>query len=117
MFLPLVLLFVVLPLVVVGPVIWFVSWRSKDETPAVLTSDVLSAGEAAQAEIIAVKSHGGFLDTRPMVRFALRIGGADGPFDLEIVQSVPRSMLRDLRPGTVVAVRVTADRASAAVVL
>lgn len=111
------IIFVVVPLVVVGPIIWFVSRQARNDASPVLTSDVLATGEPAQAEITAVKSFGGFLDTRPMVRFGLRVAGADGPYDIDATQSVPRRLLRDLHPGSVVHVRVTADHASAALVL
>jgi hypothetical protein len=115
--LELLLIFVALPLLLVFPVIWFVSWRTKDQAPPVLISDVLATGETAQAEITAVKNFGGFLQTRPMVRFSLRIQGADGPFELDVTQSVPRTRLRDLHRGATVAVRVTPDHGAAALVL
>jgi len=116
--LALLLLFVVLPFAVAGGVIGFVSWRSKDDPPPVRTSDILATGDPGEAEVLTVKAMGGFLDARPMVRMGLRVqaGGAT-PFDLEVTQSIPRSSLRDIRPGVRVEVRVTPDRSRAAVVL
>jgi hypothetical protein len=115
--LDLLILFVVLPLLVVGPVIWFVSWRFRDATPPRLTSEVLATGEPARAEVTAIKTTGGFLDPRPMVRLGLRITSLDGPVDLEVTQSIPRDVLRQLRTGDVVDVRVTSDGAAAAIVI
>jgi hypothetical protein len=113
----LVLIFVVLPIVLIGPVIWFVSWRNRTDEPPVLTSDILAHGTAAQAEIVAFKTYGGFLDGRPMVRFGLRITTADGPLELVVTQSIPRQVLRGLQKGDQVEVRVSADRTAAAIVL
>jgi hypothetical protein len=117
--LELLLLFLVLPFLVAGAVIWYISWRSRDEPPPVRTSDVLATGDVGRAEILAVKSMGGFLDTRPMVRVDLRItmDGGDAPFDLQVTQSIPRYALRDVAEGNVTEVRVTPDRQHAAIVL
>jgi hypothetical protein len=113
----LVILFVVLPFVVAGGVIGFINWRSRDEPAPVRTSDILATGDAGRAEILAVRSFGGLLDTRPMIRLDLRITTGDGAmFDLQVTQSFPRPYARTLRPGDHVEVRVTADRAAAAVV-
>ncbi len=109
----LLLIFIVLPIVLVGPVIWYVSWRNRDDQPAMLTSEVLATGEPARAEIIAMKAYGGFLDARPMVRFSLRVDGRD----VDTTQSVPRDILRTLAPGMQVDVRITTDRAHVAVVM
>jgi len=114
----LILLFVVLPFVVAALVIAFVSWRSSGGPAPVRTSDVLAHGDPAEADVLSVKALGGFLDVRPMVKMGLRIRVPDAsPFELEVTQSIPRGMLSELREGTVVEVRVTPDRATAAVVL
>jgi len=116
--LALLLLFVVLPFVVAGGVIAFVSWRSKGGPAPVRTSDILATGDPGEAEVLTVKAMGGFLDARPMVRMGLRVqAGGSAPFDLEVTQSIPRGSLRDIRPGVRVEVRVTPDRSRAAVVL
>jgi hypothetical protein len=116
--LELLVLFVVLPFVVAGLVIAFVSWRSGGGPPPIRTSEVLATGVPGQAEIVAIKAMTGFLDTRPMVRISLRVTApGPGPFDLEVTQSIPRSLLRDLTTGSVVDVRLTPDHTAGAVVL
>ncbi len=114
----LVLLFVLLPFLVAAAVIAFVSWRSKGDPPPIRTSTILAEGYPAEAEVVAVKTLGGFLDMRPMVRFALRVnaGPGEAPFDLEVVQSLPADVARRIRAGDVLDVRVTADRSAGAVV-
>jgi hypothetical protein len=114
----LVLLFVVLPFVVAAVVIPLVAWRSSGGPPPVRTSDILASGRPAIAEVLAVKPSGSILDLRPMVRFSLRVnaGPDEPPFELEVVQSLPRGALRDFRPGNVVEVRLTADHSAGAVV-
>jgi hypothetical protein len=114
----LVLLFVLLPLVVAAVVIAFVSWRWRGDPPPIRTSTILAEGYPAEAEVLAVKRLGGFLDMRPMVRFALRVnaGPSETPFELEVVQSLPADVAREIRPGDVLEVRLTADRSAGAVV-
>jgi hypothetical protein len=116
--LELLLLFVVLPFVVAGLVIAFVSWRSSGEPPPIRTSEVLATGDPGSAQVVTVKPMGGFLDPRPMVRMGLRVRvGATEEFDLEVTQSIPRGRLRDIKPGETVEVRVTGDRRTGAVLL
>ena len=113
----LVVLFVVLPFVVAAGVIAFVSWRSSDGPPPVRTSDILATGDPGEAEVLAIRSFGGLLDTRPMVRLDLRVTTAANPaFDLQVTQSLPRPYARALRVGDRVEVRVLPDRSGAAVV-
>jgi hypothetical protein len=113
----LVVLFVVLPFVVAGGVIAFVSWRSSGDPPPVRTSAILAAGEPGDAEILAIRAFGGLLDTRPMVRLDLRIATpGHAAFDLQVTQSLPRPYARGLRVGDRVEVRVLPDRTGAAVV-
>jgi hypothetical protein len=113
----LVVLFVVLPFVVAAGVIAFISWRSSDGPPPVRTSDILATGEPGEAEVLAIRSFGGLLDTRPMVRLDLRVTTAANPaFDLQVTQSLPRPYARALRVGDRVEVRVLPDRSAAAVV-
>lgn len=113
----LVLLFVVLPFVVAGGVIAFVSWRSDRGAPPVRTSDVLRDGEPVTAEVLSVRNLGTVLDVRPMVRVRIRISpGGDSPYELEVTQSVPRSGVRQIRVGDRVEARVLADRSAAALV-
>ena len=114
----LILLFLVLPFLVAGGVIAFISWRSDGGPPPVRTSDVLATGDVGQAEVLAVKNMGGFMDPRPMIRVSLRVTMSEGaPFDLEVTQSIPRPFLGDVAPGNVTEVRVTPDRQTGAIVL
>ena len=113
----LVVLFVVLPFLVAGGVLAFVSWRSSGDAPPVRTSAILSTGEPGDAEILGLRSFGGLLDTRPMVRLDLRITTTgEAPFDLQVTQSLPRPYARALRVGDRVDVRVLPDRTAAAVI-
>lgn len=120
----LVLLFVVLPFVLAALVVPFVSWRHRNDPKPVLTSEILATGVRATAEILSVRSLGNILDVKPMVRFVLRVtetGGPDGgtgePYELEVVQAIPRSLVGTYRPGDTVQVRLTPDRTAGAVVL
>jgi hypothetical protein len=113
----LIFLFVVLPFLVAGAVIAFVSWRWKGKPAPVRTSAILADGEPAEAEVLSVRPLGSFLEVRPMVRFALRVRAAsEEPFELEVIQSLPRGVMREFHPGDVVAVRLTADHSAGAVV-
>lgn len=114
----LVVLFVVLPFALAVLVFLFVSWRTSDQPPPVLTSDILANGVPGRAEVMSVRSLGTILDVRPMVRFDLRVTapGRDGAFDLEVVQALPRSLVRAFRAGDTVEVRLTPDLSRGAVV-
>jgi len=113
----LVLLFVVLPFVVAGGVIAFINWRSSATPPPVRTSTILATGDPGDGEVLAIRSFGGLLDTKPMVRLDLRVTTAGRPaFDLQVTQSLPRPFARGLRVGDHVEVRVLPDRSAAAVV-
>jgi len=113
----LVLLFVVLPFVVAGAVIAFINWRSSSAPAPVRTSTILATGDTAEGEVLAIKSFGGLLDTRPMVRLDLRVSTAgERAFDLQVTQSLPRPFARALRVGDRVEVRVLPDHTAAAVV-
>jgi hypothetical protein len=111
-------LFVVLPFAVAAVVIPFVAWRHSSDPKPVLTSEILAHGIRAQGEILSVRQLGTILDLRPMIRFALRVtaSGEDVPFELEVIQSLPRYAVRDFRPGDHVEVRLTADHSAGAVV-
>jgi hypothetical protein len=114
----LLVLFVLLPFPVAGAVIAFVAWRSSGDPPPVRTSVILADGRAAEAEVLSVKALGGLLDLSPMVRFVLRVsaGPDEAPFELEVIQSLPRGAAREIRAGDLLEVRVTADRSAGAVV-
>ena len=113
----LIFLFVVLPFLVAGLVIWFVSWRSSHKPAPIRTSTILAEGQSAQAEVLSVKPLGSFLEVRPMVRFVLRVrADSDEPFDLEVIQSLPRGAVRDFHAGDVIEVRLTPDHSAGAVV-
>lgn len=113
----LLLLFVVLPFVVAGGVIAFISWRSGADGPPIRTSDVLRDGEPASAEVLTVRNLGTILDVRPMIRVRIRISATGGDaFELDVTQAVARSEVRRIRVGERVEVRVLADRSAAAIV-
>lgn len=114
----LVVLFVLLPFVLAALVIPFVAWRHRDDPQPVRTSDILATGMSRRAEIVSVRPLGTIVDLKPMVRFVLRVDDPEGdpPFDLEVVQSVPRSLIGAYRPGDSVEVKVTSDRCAGAVV-
>jgi hypothetical protein len=113
----LVVLFVVLPFAVAAIVIPFVAWRNASGPRPILTSEILAHGVLAQAEILSVRQLGTFLDLRPMVRFQLRVTASpDPPFELEVIQSLPRYAVRDFRPGDRIEVRLTPDHSAGAVV-
>ncbi len=114
----LVVLFVVLPFVLAAVIVPIVGWWSSRGPKPVLTSEILARGLPARAEILSVRPMGGFLDMRPMVRFALRVtaDAAEEPFELEVVQSFPRDVIRDFRVGDTVRIRLTEDRSAGAIV-
>lgn len=113
----LVILFVVLPLVaaavIVPALVW---WLSRGPKP-LLTSELLASGTPAEGTIRSIRSMGTILDARPMIRFRLDVtpDGGGEPFELEVVQSFPRSMLGVLRPGDIVRVRLSPDRSAGAI--
>ncbi len=116
--LALVALFVLLPIVVGGIVMALISWRAPRVPAGTRTSELLAHGEPGQAEVVAMRALGGFLDMRPMVRIQLHVHPERGEdFDLTVVQAVPRRQLDDVRPGADVVVRLTPDHSAGAVVL
>ncbi len=114
----LVVLFVLLPFALAAVIVPLVAWRWSREPRPVLTSEILAGGLPAEAEIISVRPLGTFLDVRPMVRFQLLVTVSPGEdrFELEVVQSLPRGVVRDFRPGDIVEIRVTEDRSAGAIV-
>lgn len=82
-----------------------------------LTSELLAEGTPAQAEIVRIRSLGHVLDLRPMVEFTLNVAGDAGgpPFELKVVQAVPRNMLGLFRTGDQVRVRLSPDRSIGAI--
>lgn len=114
----LVILFVVLPVVLGAVIVPLVGWRTSKGPRPVLTSDILATGQPARGEILEVRSLGTILDVKPMVRFRLRVSEPAGePFDLTVVQALPRSLVGRFRRGDVVELRVTADRSAGAIVV
>jgi hypothetical protein len=114
----LVLIFVVLPIVVAAVLVPFMVWRNSRGPRPILTSEILASGIPGEAEIVSVRNVGNILDPRPMVRFKLKVrpSGEEGPFDLEVVQSLPRHAIGGFRAGDVVEVRFTPDHTAGAVV-
>lgn len=116
----LVILFVILPVALAAVIFPLVAWRAErsgGEKP-VLTSDILASGVPGRAQIVSVRPLGSIVDMRPMVSFRLKVvtSPAGEPFDLEVIQSFPRSALRQFRPGDTVEVRLTPDLSRGAVV-
>ena len=110
----LLILFVVLPLIVAPIVIALVARRSPAFPPEYRTSALLENGDPVQGEIVSWKNKGPFLfDSRPMVLFRVVVNGEE----VEITQSVPRSVLNRLSEGMTVELRRSADRRAAAIVL
>lgn len=99
--------------VIVPVLVW---WLSKGPKP-LLTSELLDHGTPAQGEILRIRTLSHVLDLRPMVRFSLRVtaGAGEDPFDLDVVQALPRSMLGVFRPGDVVRLRLSSDRSTGAI--
>jgi hypothetical protein len=113
----LVLLFVVLPFVVAAGVIGFINWRSSSQPPPVRTSTIIATGQPGHGEVLAIRSFGGLLDTKPMVRLDLRVTTAGEPaFELQVTQSLPRPYARSLRVGDHVEVRVLPDHTAGAII-
>ena len=115
----LVFLFVILPFAVAGLVVAFVSWRSSHGPAPVRTSQILAEGLPGEAKVTSVKiTTGPFMDPHPMVRIGLQVtsGFDEPPFDLNVVQSLPKDVARRLRPGDTVEVRLSPDRSAGAVV-
>lgn len=114
----LVILFVVLPFLLAAIIVPLVAWRWSGRPKPVLTSEILATGSQARAQIRSVRLLGTVVDVRPMVRFVLDVTSpGEQPFDLEVVQSFPRSVARQFRPGDVVEIRLTPDRSAGAVVV
>ena len=112
------MLFVLLPLVLAAVIVPLAVWRLSKGPKPVLTSEILDHGLPGEAEIISVRPLGSFLEFRPMVRFVLRVTADSGgtPFELEVVQSLPRAVMGNFRPGGMVEVRLTPDHSRGAVV-
>jgi hypothetical protein len=111
-------LFVGLPILVGLVVMSIVHWRSEPVAPGMRTSELLATGELATAEVLDVRTAGGFMDPRPMVGFKLLVTPSAGdPFQLVVVQPVQRDKIRRVGRGTLVDIRLSADRTAAAVVL
>lgn len=106
----------VLPFVLAAIVVPLVAWSHSGKPRPVLTSDILAHGDPGQAEILSVRNVGNLLDPRPMVRFMLKVTTDSEPFELEVVQSFPKSAIRGFRPGDRVDIRLTPDRTAGAVV-
>jgi hypothetical protein len=113
-----VVLFILLPIALAAVLVPIMVWRSSRGPRPILTSEILANGVPGEAEILSVRPLGSILDMRPMVRFVLRVTDrADGgPFELEVVQSLPRAVIGTFRPGDRVEVRLTPDHAAGAVV-
>ncbi len=115
----LVVLFIVLPIAAGAVIVPLVAWRiSSSGPPPIRTSELLSSGIPVIAQIVSVKTLGSILEVRPMVRFVLRVQTSpDGdPFEIEVVQSLPRSVIGGFRSGDMVDARLSADLSAGAVV-
>ena len=94
-----------------------VRWLSRGPRP-ILTSELLATGTRAEGTIREVRSLGNILDMRPMTRFVVEVtvDGGD-PFELVVVQSLPRSMVGVLRRGDIVQLRLSPDQSAGAIEL
>ena len=112
-----VVLFILLPIVaaviIVPILVW---WLSKGPRP-MLTSELLAQGIPAEGRIVRIRSLGSMFDARPMLRVSLQVTEASSgePFDLDVVQSFPRSMVGVFRPGDIVNVRLSEDHSMGAI--
>src|SRR5262249_19599887 len=99
--------------VIVPLLVW---WLSRGPRPT-LTSELLASGTPGEGKILRVRILSNILDMRPMVRFELEatVEGGEGPFDLEVVQSFPRSMAGLFHPGEIVQLRLSPDRSAGAI--
>jgi hypothetical protein len=113
----LVILFVLLPIVVAVILVPLMVWRLSKGPRPILTSELLAHGIPADGKVLTVRSLGNVLDSRPMVRFQLEVTGGTGeePFELEVVQSFPRSMVNAFQPGDIVRLRLSPDRSVGAI--
>ena len=111
----LLLLFVVVPVFVAVAVVALVQWRSPDVPAEHLTSELLRDGTPANGTLVEWHITGqSFLDRRPMVDF--RVAVREDEPELSITQSVPRDVLRHMKPGMPVEVRLSKDGLAGAVV-
>ena len=112
------MLFILLPVVAALVIVPLLVWRLSGGPKPLLTSEILANGLPGEGEILNIRSLGNILDVRPMVRFGLRVtaGPDEEPFELEVVQSLPRSMVGVFRPGDRVQVRLTPDHTRGAIV-
>jgi hypothetical protein len=113
----LVILFVLLPIVVGAILVPLLVWHLSKGPRPVLTSELLAHGTPAEGTILAVRSLGNVLDVRPMVRFDLEVTAEPGeePFELQVVQSIPRRMVGLFQPGDIVRLRLAADHSAGAI--
>lgn len=108
----------ILPFVLAAIILPLVAWRTSGQPRPVLISEILASGLPSRAEIVTVRPLGSILDLRPMVRFVLHVRPPVGgeAFELEVIQSFPRSVVRQFKPGDDVDVRLTPDLTQGAVV-
>ena len=113
----LVILFVVLPIVAAAILVPAMVWLFSRGPRPMLTSEILATGTPARGDILRIRTLGNVLDVRPMVEFTLRVSEVPGvdPFDLTVVQSIPRTMLGLFRNGDQVRVRLSPDRSAGAI--
>jgi hypothetical protein len=113
----LVILFVLLPIVVAAIMVPLMVWRLSKGPRPILTSELLAHGTPADGKILSVRSLGNVLDPRPMVRFKLEVTvePSEETFELEVVQSFPRSLVHLFRPGDLVRLRLSPDRSAGAI--
>ena len=112
----LLLLFVVVPVVTAVAVVALVQWRSAAVPAGYRTSDLLRDGTPATATLIEWRTPGqSFLEARPMATFRVAVADHE-PGELSITQSVPRAVLRRMKPGMDLNVRLSPDGLAGAVV-
>lgn len=109
----LVFLFVILPVLLAVVVFLYVERHSEPYPAEHRTSNILREGTPSEATLLDWRlPPQSLLDRHPMVTFDVEVAGAP----MQIIQSVPRTVLRSLEKGMTVDIRLSSDAAVGAIV-
>jgi hypothetical protein len=113
----LVILFIVLPVAVAAVIVPLMVRRLSKGPRPILTSELLASGTPAEGKILNIRSLGNILDVRPMIRFDVEatVEADEEPFELQVFQAFPRSMVGVFKPGDIVRLRLSPDRTTGAI--